>query len=334
MTKKYTHLQPEQRYQIEGFLKAGKSLSEISSLIGVHKSTISRELRRNRAQGVVTPLKYQASVAIKKTRYRHWTKNKREVFTDQMKAWIRQKLENDKWSPEFISVIGRREFGQFVCHEIIYQWIWRCKHSKHAHERKDNYLYTHLRHGRRKKYRGNKRDNRGIIHHRVSIEKRPQLINKRMRIGDLEADLIMGTNYQPGILIMTDRKTRMNWLEKIVSKETNYIENKIRKIIDRCEHDIKSITFDNDLAFATHYKIKESLNIKTFFTHPYSSQEKGTVENRIGTLRRFFPKKTNFEKITAREIARVENKMNDRPMRMFNYATPKEKYSKMMLLRC
>lgn len=124
----------------------------------------------------------------------------------------------------------------------------------------------------------------------------------------------------------------MNWLEKIESKEAAYIEKKIKKIINRCHHHVKSITFDNDLAFAQHYKIKKDLNIKTFFTHPYTSQEKGTVENRIGVIRRFFPRRTDFTKVTEADVKEVERKLNERPMRMFKYASPQELYKKQVCL--
>lgn len=334
MTKKYTHLQPEQRYKIEGFLQVGKTISEIAVLVGVHKSTISRELRRNIPKRGKGSLIYKATNAQKKTMNRHHTKAKHHRFTEEMKTRAREWLKEDKLSPELIAAKGKKEQGYFVSHETIYEWIWSGKHSHRRDRRKDKLMHRFLKHNGRRRKRGNQKDNRGLIQHRVSIEKRPEVINQRKRIGDVEADLVLGKNHQPGLLIVTDRKLRMNWLEKIENKKAEHIEMKLRKIIKRCKHQVKSITFDNDLAFGRHFKIKKDLNIKTYFTHPYTSQEKGTVENRIGVLRRFFPKKTDFTKVTISDISEVEVKLNNRPMRMFKYASPKEIYEKKVLLRC
>ncbi|MFN8165446.1 MAG: IS30 family transposase [Bacteroidia bacterium] len=120
----------------------------------------------------------------------------------------------------------------------------------------------------------------------------------------------------------------MNWIEKITSKESNYIEKKLRKIIRRSTIKIKSITFDNDQAFAKHYKLRSDFGVKTYFTHPYTSQEKGTVENRIGVIRRFFPKRTDFKTVENKQVRKVEKSLNNRPLRLFNYASPNEQYEK------
>jgi transposase, IS30 family len=333
MTKKYTHLKLEQRYQIEALLKTKKSYEEIGQIVGVHKSTISREFGRNVSKRGAGSLIYDPVCAQEKTDKRHRSKNKHIRFTEAMKRQIRDWLIDEKLSPELISAKGKRELGDFVSHEAIYQWIWYCKKSQHQDQamRQDKRLYLHLKHGRRRKRRGNFRDKRGTIHHRISIEKRPQTINLRKRIGDKEADLVLGKNRQPGLLVLCDRKTRMNWIEKITSKDANYIEGKIRKILNRTPHQVRSITFDNDLAFAKHYQLKEVYGIKTYFTHPYTSQEKGTIENRIGVIRQFFPKGTDFTKITEQEIKRVETIINNRPLRMFDYRTAKEMHEKMVV---
>jgi IS30 family transposase len=89
-----------------------------------------------------------------------------------------------------------------------------------------------------------------------------------------------------------------------------------------CEQWLKTITYDNDLAFAAHATVNKELKTRSFFNHPYTSQEKGTVENRIGVLRRFFPKKTDFTLVSAKQMSPVEKMINERPVRKFNYQTP------------
>lgn len=137
-------------------------------------------------------------------------------------------------------------------------------------------------------------------------------------------DILVGKNRKPGLLILQDRKTRFSRLEKLHGKSAAHIERKINQAMRRFAGGTKTITTDNDLAFAHHYK----LDVPVYFAHPYNSHEKGSVENRIGIVRRFFPKKTDFEKISIAEIRRIENLINQRPMKLFNYETPSEQYFK------
>ncbi|MFN8167123.1 MAG: IS30 family transposase [Bacteroidia bacterium] len=334
MTQKYKHLQPEQRYQIEGFLQLGIGVPQIANSLGVCKCTIYREIKRNTPQRGQGALVYKALNAQEKTHNRHRQKKKHIRFTEEMKSYCRTLLEQERYSPELIAVMGLNQFDDFVSHETIYKWIWSGKHSHRRERKRDKLLYKFLKHSGRRRKRGNIKDNRGFILHRTSIEDRPQIINDRKRIGDVEADLVLGKNHQPGLLVVTDRKLRMNWIEKITSKESNYIEKKLRKIIRRSTIKIKSITFDNDQAFAKHYKLRSDFGVKTYFTHPYTSQEKGTVENRIGVIRRFFPKRTDFKTVENKQVRKVEKSLNNRPLRLFNYASPNEQYEKMVLLRC
>ena len=324
----YSQLTKEDRKQIEVLLQTGKSKYEIARLLGRSPSTIGRELNRNVPARGVGARQYSSENAHRRTRVRHQTKNKHSRFDDGMKSVARIWLSRDRWSPEIISAKGREIFGDFVSHEWLYQWIWKCKLGNKREDKQDKELYKYLRHGRRHRKRGNRKDNRGIIPNRVMIDKRPSLINKRRRIGDMEADLIMGKNHQPGLLILNDRKTRISHLEKINSKQAAEVKKKIIQINNRSPLPIRSITFDNDQAFAWHEKVAAELNIKTYFTHPYSSQEKGGVENRIGILRRFFPKQTDFTSVTSNQVKYIEQLLNNRPMRMFNYQSPLQVYLK------
>lgn len=324
----FTQITKEQRLKMEVLLQAGYSKSAIAENIGKHISSIYRECSRNVPRRGIGAKQYKADAAQRKTDLRHCNKPKYCKFDEGMKQQVRELMINDKLSPELISHKGRRELGTFVSGEVIYRWIWEKKFSNKRTDRQDRNLYRHLRHGKRKRKRGNSHDNRGRIPNRTLIDERPLIINKRKRVGDKEADLVMGKNHQPGLLVVTDRKTRKCWLEKIASKEASHIVKQMKKIHKRCACPIKTITFDNDLAFARHEQLAESLNIKTYFTHPYSSQEKGTVENRIGVIRMFFDKKTDFSRITAKQVREVERKINDRPLRMFGYMSANQVYKK------
>ncbi|MFM7106264.1 MAG: IS30 family transposase [Flavobacteriales bacterium] len=200
--------------------------------------------------------------------------------------------------------------------------MWALKHSHKREDQPHQMLYKELRHGRRRRKRGNYCGNRGCIPNRVSIESRTTVVEKRSRIGDMEVDLMPGKDHQPGLMVITDRSTLRTSLVKIKTKASRYIASSIIRKLKPCESWIKTLTYDNYLAFAAHATVNKKLNTKSFFTHPYTSEEKGTVENRIGVLRKFFPKKTDFTLITARRVSQVEKMINERPVRKFQYQTP------------
>ena len=126
------------------------------------------------------------------------------------------------------------------------------KKINHRQFRKDRGLYKHLRHGKRNRKRGNYRDSRGLIKERVSIEKRPSVVELRQRIGDIEVDLMMGKNHQSALLVLVDRVTLITTLEKLEGKNADVIEQKITRRIERIGSSFfKSITFDNDIGVLT-----------------------------------------------------------------------------------
>lgn len=321
MSKNYTQLSLEQRYQIEALFTAGISQKQIALQIGVHPSTISRELRRNIAKRGRTSGEYHARIADRKTRIRHQAKPKRVIFDPKMKELIHHYLSVERWSPELIS---KSVESVSISHEWIYSWIWRCKHTHTAESRVYKDLYKYLRHGRRKRKRGNIKDSRGTLLNRTPIDKRPEIVSKRERVGDLEVDLMMGKNHKGAILVMTDRTTLQTRLRKLPSKESSAVFNGIIDALNANPYRALTLTFDNDKAFSCHTEIAHKMKIETYFTRPYTSQDKGTVENRIGVLRRFIPKKTNLSFVTKQMLEEIETKLNNRPVRKFNYQTPQQ----------
>ena len=324
MKKNYTQLSFEQRYQIEALLQTGRSQKEIAQQIGVHPSTICREFRRNTARRGPTAGCYSARNAQRKTTERHAHKPKALKFNDRMKQVAVQWLQVEKWSPELISVRGKETGLCPVSHECLYQWIWACKlGNKRAHGPFKR-LYQDLRHGHRRRKRGLRRDSRGVITGRVSIENRPAIVQSRKRVGDIEVDLMMGKNHQGALLVMTDRATLHTHLHKLPNKTSHTVSQSIRRILHKATYPLHTLTFDNDKAFAGHQAIGLALGLETYFTRPYTSQDKGTVENRIGQIRRFFPKKTDLREISHHRVRQVEEFLNNRPVRKFKYKTPNQ----------
>jgi len=323
--KKYKQLSPTQRYTIQCLLRSGQTQKQIANTIGKSESTISRELNRNVNKRGKHAGSYCSERAQKKTQGRHKSKPKYKRLKEWHLRYMRDKLKKDKWSPEYICERGKLLFGDFVSHETIYNYIWMCKSSNKRKYKKDKQLHKHLRHHKRRQKRKNSKQNKGCIANRVSIDKRPRIVNERRRRGDLEVDLMMGSNHKPGLIVITDRKTIETKLIKISTKQAKVIAAKIIEKLRREKTKIYTLTFDNGLEFADHQEIAKVLKVKTYFTRPYTSQDKGTVENRIGVIRRFFPKGSDMSKVHHNTVKSVERKLNNRPLRKFNYLTPLEK---------
>ena len=324
MSKNYTQLSLEQRYKIEALLKAGMKQKLIAIQIGVSSSTICRELKRNVARRGRTGGRYVAINAQRKTNLRHHQKAKQVKFTEAAKKIIVNQLIEDRWSPEIISIMGNKSGDCPLSHETIYKWIWHCKNVHKKDTRAYKNLYRYLRHGKRRRKRGSRKDSRGIILNRVSIENRPDVVRQRKRLGDLEVDLMMGKDHKGALLVTTDRASLFTRLVKLDGKSSKEVYKALIKRLAKIKYPLHTLTFDNDKAFSEHTTVGEKLSVDTFFTRPYTSQDKGTVENRIGVIRRFIPKKTDLRTVNAKQIRKIENKINNRPVRKYNYLTPKQ----------
>ena len=220
-------------------------------------------------------------------------------FTDDLKQQAADWLRNEQLSPELIAVEWKCNGIRGVTLECIYQWIWDCKKSNRSEDKAYKNLYKFLRHGRRRFKRGNYKNTRGTIKDRVSIEDRPDIVNDRTRLGDVEVDLMMGKDHKSALLVMTERTTLITTLDKLEGKNSKVVQEIISKRISRIGSSwIKTMTFDNGKEFAGHKKIAKEHGVKTYFTRPYTSQDKGTVENRIGLIRRFLPKKTDLNVVS------------------------------------
>ncbi|WP_051931314.1 IS30 family transposase [Gillisia sp. Hel_I_29] len=210
--------------------------------------------------------------------------------------------------------------------KCLYRWIWHCKKSHHRKDLEHKDLYFYLRHGKRKRKPGNYKDCRGAITNRTSIEQRPEIINERKRIGDIEVDLMMGKDHKSALLVMTDRATLITKLDKLDGKDSTTVAKIINQCIARIGSSwVKTLTFDNGKEFAQHESIAKKHKVKTCFTRPYTSQDKGTVENRIGVIRRFLPKKTDLNLVNHQRIKEIEKMINNRRIRKFGYISPIEK---------
>ena len=199
----YKQLIDSQRYQIEAYLKAKYSITQLAKELGVHKSTISREFKRNSKKR-----SYHAKYAQTISDERRKEAYKHSVFDINMKRYIDDKLINHQWSPEQIK--GRCDFEgiTMVSVERIYQYIYE-------NQAQNGTLYLHLRTARRyRKKRLNRKHQRGQIPNRVMINQRPEIVNTKQRFGDWEVDTIIGKNHKTAILTATERKSQFELMVK------------------------------------------------------------------------------------------------------------------------
>lgn len=307
--RKYTQL-TEKGYTLELLMQERYSQREIAERIFRHKSTISRELRRNRNKEG----SYIADEAIKMASRRR----KRIVstkFTDTVMEMIREKLKLH-WSHEQISGRLGKENGKSISYELIYQYIDK--------DRKDGgTLYKCLPH------RGEKYKKRNIKARRVwksavkrkLISERPPIASKGKEIGHWEGDTVEGKCHRGGIGTFVDKKSMFTVIRKVRDKSSEEMKNTIIKTFTRCSDVLKTLTVDNGM----------ELGSGIYFANPYSPWERGLNENTNGLIRRFFPKGTDFTRVSERELIKVQNLLNNRPRRRLNFRTPKEVFTEELL---
>ena len=315
------HLTSDQRYEISAFLKAGLNKSQIAEQLHVHKSTISREIRRN---GYSRYRVYKPKIAQARAEYRWLHRKLPRRFKEEVKETARQLLEKG-FSPEQIVGYCRKHDIKMVSHEALYQWIWWDKKHKGT-------LYKNLRQrGRRHTKRGNSRKRRGVIPNRVDISERPAIVAERNRFGDVEIDTIVGGIRGQHILTIVDRAAGIGLLRKLKNGTAEETADELIDILKDFARIgiLKTITADNGLQFAAHEKVANALNCDFFFARPYHSWERGSNENFNGLVRQYIPKGTNFDEVTVEFLGQVEDSLNNRPRRRYGFSTPLERFSEL-----
>ena len=309
-----SQLTKAQRYTISVMRKRNFSMGEIAAVIGKHKSTISRELRRNcdRRSG-----RYDADLAQRKCERRQKGKPHRVRFTEEVRLRVEAMLGED-YSPE--QIVGRCKLEGLECVsvETIYQHVWGDK-------RRGGDLHTHLRRkGRKYRKRGAKKDSRGVIRDRVSIDERPKVVDDKSRFGDLEIDLVVGANHRRALLTANDRASGISWIALLEGKDSKALAEKAAETLMPFKGLLHTITSDNGKEFAEHKAIAKSLAVDYYFAHPYHSWERGANENMNGLIRQYLPKGTSFDSLDDNEIKRIRDKLNNRPRKKLGFLTPIE----------
>jgi IS30 family transposase len=308
----YTQLTQEKRYQIYAFMKANFSKTQIASEIEVHKSTVSREMKRNRGKKGYRPKQAHFMAFERRQKAKKYVR-----LTPEVIGLIERFLYQD-FSPEQVCGFLARTHNLRISHETIYKYVL-------ADKARGGSLYRHLRHAHKKhKKRYGSYDNRGQIKGRVSIDERPAIVDTRKRIGDWEIDTIIGKRHKGALLTLVERKTKLTLIRKLPRKQAHLVAEAAIDLLDPYEEKVLTITADNGQEFAHHEYIKEHLKTKVYFAHPYHAWERGLCENTNGLIRQYFPKTMSFETITEEHIQVAMNRLNNRPRKTLGYKTPNE----------
>jgi len=310
----YRQLTKETRYQISALLKAGQNQTQIAMIIGCHKSTISREVRRNQTQTGYWPGHAQA-LARRHRRQSHQPRI--AVGTWQT---VERLLRQD-WSPQQITGRLRLERQPSVSPERIYLYVY-------ADKRRGGTLHQHLRSQKkqRRRYRGYQR--RGQIPNRVSIEERPAIVDQKRRFGDWEGDTLVGAQRKSALFTATERKSKLQLLCKLANKSASELRYRSIALFAAVTDRICTITRDNGKEFCEHEAIAKALGVRIYFAHPYASWERGLNENSNGLVRQYFPKGCDLAKLTEAQVQRVVELLNNRPRKTLGYRTPNEIFFK------
>ena len=307
----HTQLTLAQRYKISAYLQASISISQIAVYLNVHRSTIYREIARNSLDGT-----YHPETAQKILNERKRTAKPRTI-SDQTWHLIETLLRLD-YSPEQVSGHLNRSGIYSVSHEWIYQYVL-------ADRATGGTLWKHLRwsHKKRRKRYG-KRDRRGTIKDRISIDQRPAMVDQKTRVGDWELDTATGKGRSGYLVIAVERKTKHTVIRWAPRKQADLIADTVIEMLKPYGVFIKTITVDKGKEFSYDQQIAEALDADVYFAHPYSAWERGLNENTIGLVRQYFPKNRSLRYVDSREVELVQERLNNRPRKTLNYRSPNE----------
>jgi IS30 family transposase len=319
MKKEYVHLSLKERDIITTMLSEEKSLGDIAKVLGRSKSTISRELKRNRSPEYKLYLSHRAHGRAE-LRRKEASKRQR-LKSSRIVSYVKAKLK-EGWSPELISGrIGIDHPGLSVSHEAIYQYIYHPET-----EGRQDLIWCLIRAHRKRKQKGiGRKERKTKIPNRVPIDLRPPSVENRLWFGHWEGDSLVSRKSLVALNSLVERKSRFLMLTKLERKtaEATFktVTGRLKGLPKKAR---RTLTLDNGSENAKHEAITSAIGIKCFFAHPYASWERGTNENVNGLIRRYLPKGTDFRNISNDEIARIEYLINNRPRKCLGFKKPIE----------
>lgn len=323
----YQRLSYRERVIIETLWAEKRSKTFIANQLNRDKSTVSRELNKWIQNDFDT---YDARLAHWCAQEDYLTKRKLDRITQYsvLRFYVFRGLLR-KWSPEQISGRIKRDYPEDplmrISYESIYAYIYR-----HPNGKLNKKLISLLpRHRARRRKRIGPVPYRVRIEDATSIDQRPQEISERMEIGHWEGDLMIGRDRGSALGTLVERKTRFTYIMRLKDRKSETVTGEFIKVFNKLSSRLKkTMTYDNGFEMSGHKMITEKTGVKVYFAHPYSSWERGTNENTNGLIRRFLPKRTDFNLVTDEELAQIQERLNHRPRKVLAYRTPVEEVEK------
>jgi IS30 family transposase len=305
--KKYKQLTLSLRYQIFAYKNENYNQTQIANILGVSKSTISREYKRNSINDYYSP--EQAHIqAVRRDKF----KVRYKKLTNKIKLEIGKLLRLGDSPEQLVGKLKKDKIAN-ISHETVYRYIY-------ANQKSGGKLYKYLRH-KNKKYgnRSSEYKTRGQIKNRMNIDKRPKIVDKKVRFGDFEVDTIIGKDHKGAIVTLVDRKSKFTLMKIVKSKKADVVTQAIIELLYPIKKLVYTITSDNGKEFSYHEEISKKLDINFYFCDPYSSWQRGLNEHTNGLIREYIPKKSSFENISQTEITIIQNRLNDRHRKILNF---------------
>jgi IS30 family transposase len=319
--KCYAHFSLEEREEIAIGLERGESIRRIAKRLGRSPSSVSREIRRNAP--LVRLVRYRGNRARQRAKARSRHSHARERLANPViRACVDSHLVNDGWTPQAIA--GRLPIdhpGLSTNYESICQWIYE--------ERRDLIKYLPKAHRKRHKRPHGKKNHASKTPNRRDISERPSHVEGREQAGHWEVDTVVSRQSGACVAVLVERKTRFYLVIRMEDKSARSMQQALGKALGRLPPRLRrTLAYDNGLETALHELVNNALGTKSYFCKPCHSWEKGSIENRNGILRRYFPKKHNWALTTQKEINRIVCKINSTPMKCLGYRTPAEVFAK------
>lgn len=330
MVKKQHYMTENERYKLEAYLESGKNVSWIASAMGFCRQTIYNEIKRGTYLHTVNWWDEKRYSAMKGQDIQKRNQKRKgrplKIGNDRAFAdFLERKILRDRYSPAAALAQARKEgFKTQICINTLYNYITQ------------GVFYELTNHDLWEKSTRKSRKKQGppkIAHEKLpSIEQRPEYINQREEYGHWEMDLVVGPKESKACLLtLTERITREEIIIKLPDRKASTIRRAISKL-ERSTPDFRerfrSITTDNGSEFMEYDKLIQSVNggkrFDVWYCHSYAAWEKGTNENHNRMIRRWFPKGTDFTRITKKQVAAVQNWMNNYPRKILGWNTPNE----------
>ena len=306
-----------ERQKLQYWLRTKMSLREIADIMRRTHSVLSKEINKN---GGGDRQKYRADVAqMMSEKRRHKQRKGKLDKYPELKRIVVDGLE-EGWSPDVIA--GKLKTSgepQTISHESIYHYIYN-------KDGRFEGLYKYLRQGKPKRQkRGSRKSGNLRIPERISIHQRPAVVGERARYGDWESDSVIFSRQKTILSVQSERKSKLIRMHKAENKTAEETKYALIKTVESLPNELfKTMTFDNGGEGAKHMEIKKEYGVETYFCDPFSSWQKGGVENANKLIRQYLPRKIDMSKLTDRDIYDIQEKLNNRPRKCLNYQTANE----------